>query len=203
MKKTTTKVTIILVFLIAAVVGYYAYLSNRSQSAKNGVELSPVELVLSRDMENDYPATPKEVIKYYNEIVKCFYNEECDDEEIDSLGIRARKLYDDELLEANELARYLVHLRHDIEDYKEHNRRISYSTVGASTTVFYFEEDGFSFARIACSYTISESGKSFPSTQIYLLRRDADKGWKIYGWKDEEEMNLTEGETATDVSPVE
>ncbi len=188
MKKKTTKVTIIFVCLIAAVVGYYAYLSNRSHNAKNGTDLSPVELVLSRDMVNDYPATPKEVIKYYNEIVKCFYNEECDEDQIDALGMRARDLYDDELLEANELARYLVRLRRDIEDYKEHSRRISYSTVGASTTVFYFEEDGFSFARISCNYTISEAGKSFPSTQIYVLRRDDNKRWKIYGWKDEEEL---------------
>jgi len=192
MKKTTTKVTIILVCLIAAVVGYYAYLSNRAYSAKAETELSAIELVLSRDMENDYPATPKEVIKYYNEIMKCFYNEECDDDQIDALGVRARKLYDEELLEANELGSYLVRLRRDIAEYKEHSRRISYASVGASTSVFYFEEDGFSFARIPCGYTISDGGKSYPANQIYLLRRDEEKRWKIYGWKDVEEMVISE-----------
>ena len=188
MKKTTTKATIIFVCLIAAVVGYYAYLSNRAQSTKAGADLSAVELVLSRDMENDYPATPKEVIKYYNEIMKCFYNEECDEGQIDDLGRRARVLFDDELLAANELGGYLMRLRRDIQEYKDHNRRISYTNVGASTSVDFFEEDGYSFARIPCGYTISEAGKPYPSNQIYLLRRDENKRWKIYGWKDIEEL---------------
>ena len=190
MKKTTTKATIIFVCLIAAVVGYYAYLSNRSYNVKAGAEMSPVELVLNRDMKNDYPATPKEVIKYYNEILKCYYNEECDEDQIDELGVRARELYDSELLEANELGGYLVRLRRDVQEYKDHKRRISYATVSASTNVFFFEEDGYSFARISSGYTISEGGTNYPSNQIYLLRRDENKQWKIYGWKDAEEVNI-------------
>ena len=45
----------------------------------------PVERVY-KDLEKDYPPTPREVIKYYNEILDCFYNEEATKEEIEDLG---------------------------------------------------------------------------------------------------------------------
>ena len=70
MKKSTTRTTVIFIFLIAAVVGYYAYLSNKSRSVNAEDSMTTVQETLSRNLTNDYPSTPKEVIKYYNEIMK-------------------------------------------------------------------------------------------------------------------------------------
>lgn len=184
MKKATPKLVITFIVLIIILVGYYAYLANKEKEAKEEVTLSAVQIVLNRDMRNDYPATPKEIVKYYNEILKCFYNEECTDEEIEDLGNRARELYDAELLEANELGPYMIRLKSEIEDYKANERRFASMAVAASTNVDYFEEDGFSFARIACAYNIMEGEVSNPTKQIYLLRRDENDHWKIYGWED-------------------
>lgn len=96
MKKSTVRVTIILIILFVVLVGVYAYLSNKSRSATQEGIMTNVQKVLSRDMEYDYPPTPKELLKYYNDIQKCFYNENCTDEEIEELANRARELYDDE-----------------------------------------------------------------------------------------------------------
>lgn len=191
-KKSTTRITIIMMIGIIAMVGYYAYLSNKSKERQQEAELSKVQTVLSKDLSRDYPPTPKEVIKYYNEILRCFYNEECTDEEIDALGNKARELYDAELLANNELGIYLIRLYADIADFKENERRISTVSVASSTNVERFEEDGYSFARILCKYNISEGGAIRPANQIYLLRQDENKKWKIYGWQPEDEVEVKE-----------
>ncbi len=184
MKKATPKLIIVIVILLIALVGYYAYLANKDKAAKEEASMTAVQEVLSRDMKYDYPATPKEVIKYYNAILKCFYNEECTDGDIEELGQRARELYDAELLEANELGPYMIRLREDIADYKENERKIANFAVSASTNVDFFEEDGFSFARLMCTYNITEAKESKFTRLAYLLRKDEDSHWKIYGWQD-------------------
>ena len=184
MKKVTPKLVIVVIVLLVVLVGYYAYLANKEKAAKEEAAMTAVQEVLLRDMQYDYPATPKEVVKYYNAILKCFYNEECTNGDIEALGQRARELYDAELLEANELGPYMIRLREDIEDYKANDRKIANFAVSASTNVDFFEEDGFSFARLMCTYNITESDKSNFTRQVFLLRKDEENHWKIYGWQD-------------------
>lgn len=189
MKNKATKFTIIAIVLVVLIVGYYAYLSGKQQDSKEEAAFSMVEITLSKSLELDYPPTPKEVIKYYNEILKCFYNEECTEEEIEALGNKARELYDAELLANNEQEIYLMNLKADIQDYKDNNRRITSAAVASSASVVTFEEDGYEFARIMCGYNIMEGDKNHPSNQVYLLRRDENKLWKIYGWEPQEVYN--------------
>ena len=189
MKKSTVRVTIVLIILIAGVVGIYAYLSGRSRSVAESASMTNVERVLSRDMAYDYPPTPKELLKYYNEIQKCFYNENCTDSEIQELVIRARELYDEELLANNEFDTHVTLLQAEIKDYKDHKRVISAVSVAASTNVDFFEEDGYEFARIYCGYNVTEGSTTRQTRQIYLLRRDENRRWKIYGWDLAENVN--------------
>lgn len=182
MKKSTVRITIILIILIVGVVGVYAYLASRSRSIADSASMTNVEKVLSRDMAYDYPPTPKELLKYYSEIQKCFYNENCTDDEIKALVIRARELYDEDLLANNELDIHILSLKEEIKDYKDHKRMITAVSVAASTNVDFFEEDGFEFARIYCGYHVTEGSTTKQVRQIFLLRRDGDRRWKIYGW---------------------
>jgi len=184
MKKATPKLIIVIVILLIALVGYYAFMANKDKQAKVEASMTAIQEVMSRDMKYDYPATPKEVIKYYNAILKCFYNEECTDGDIEELGMRARELYDAELLEANEIGPYMIRLREDIADYKEKERKIANFAVSSSTNVDYFEEDGYSFARLMCTYNITEAKESKFTKLAYLLRKDENNRWKIYGWQD-------------------
>ncbi|MCM1044879.1 MAG: hypothetical protein NC417_05170 [Candidatus Gastranaerophilales bacterium] len=183
MKKTTMRVTMVVIVLVAAVVAYYAYLSNQTKESRRDATLTAVQSVLSRNLENDYPKTVKEVIKYYNEIMKCYYNEECTEAEIEDLGIQARGLYDAELLEENEVTVYMQRLYDEITDFKDHKRKITSISLAGSTSVDYFEQDGYSFARIQCIYNVSEDGVTTGSIERYLLRQDENRRWKIYGWE--------------------
>lgn len=192
MKKATPKLIITFICLMVLLVGYYAYLSNKEREEKAEAALSATQETLSRNLQKDYPPTPKEVIKYYNEIVKCLYNEEITEDEIDALGQKARELYDEELLEANDLGSYTLRLRQDVQTYKDSQRHIVTAIVASSTNVDFFEEDGFSFARLTSSYNIVEGeGKDSNITrQVYLLRKDEKNRWKIYGWEDAANVEL-------------
>ena len=60
MKKNNTsmtKITIFLVFLIVLVVGYYSYLSGKNRTEQQEAVMSEVDTALSRDLNNNYPAT--------------------------------------------------------------------------------------------------------------------------------------------------
>lgn len=62
MKKNSTsmtKITFFLVFLIVLVVGYYAYLSGKNRTEQQEAVMSEVDTALSRDLNNNYPATPR------------------------------------------------------------------------------------------------------------------------------------------------
>mgnify|MGYP006906607614 CR=1 FL=1 len=180
--KFTTQTAIIVMVLIVAVVGYYCYLVNRSNRSAQENTPTTVENVLLRDLENNYPPTPKEVIRYYNDIVKCFYNEGCSQEELQDLARKARGLYDQELLDHNEWDTYIFNLEAEIQDFKNNNRKISNISLAASTDVDEFTQDGFRFAKIRCGYNILQGRESSSTVQVYLLRRDGDGHWKIYGW---------------------
>lgn len=190
MKKSTTRAAVIVICLIAALVGYYAYLSNKARESKTEDKMTVVQSTLSRNLKMDYPSTPKEVIKYYNEILRCFYNEECTDAEIDDLGHKARELYDEELLEQNDLGSYLIRLKADISDFKENKRKITNFAVAASNSVDFFSEDGYDFARLVSGYYIVEDGAGNPSSMVYLLRKDDENKWKIYGWTAAENVHI-------------
>ena len=68
---------IIVIILLILVIGYYFYLSNRDVEPKEeDIKLTEAQELLLRDLDRNYPPTPKEVVKYYFEITKCLYNEE-------------------------------------------------------------------------------------------------------------------------------
>lgn len=182
MKKITIKTTLIFLVLIIGVVAYFAYLSTKSRDRDQEADMRAVQLVLSRDLENNYPPTVKEVMKYYTDIQKCLYAEECADEEIEQLGMKARALYDDELLAANDVTVHLLQLKSEITSFQEDSKKITAVSVASSANVDTFTEDGYEFARIHCMYTILADGQSSLVDMVYLLRRGEDRRWKIYGW---------------------
>ena len=154
--------------------------------------MTAVKLVLSRDLENNYPPTVKEVMKYYADIQKCLYSQECLDEEAEQLGMKARALFDDELLAANDVTNHLLALKSEITSFQEDSRQITAASVASSANVDTFTEDGYEFARIHCIYTVLDGGQSNLVDMVYLLRRDGNRRWKIYGWDLAQNVNPTD-----------
>lgn len=190
MKKTTKIVTIVLLVVIVGVVGVYAFLTNKVKTDNQEASMSAVEKVLFRDLSTDYPATPKEVIKYYTEIEKCFYADSTTDDELEELGLKARELYDADLLEINELQDYLINLKVDVQGFRDRKRTITGVNVSPSVNVDTFQEDGYDFARLNCGYNIVDNGTTKSVVVVYLLRKDENRLWKIYGWDNAENVHI-------------
>ena len=63
-RKNPARVIIVFVVLAIAVVGLFFYISNRSKMIDEGKQqqMSVVSQILSRNLETNYPPTPKEVL---------------------------------------------------------------------------------------------------------------------------------------------
>ena len=181
-----TKGMICLLILILMLVGYYYYLSNRSTNItkqKDDVELSPVQEVLLRDIDKSYPPTPKEVMKYYLGITKCLHNEEITDEELHDLAMKIQGLYDDELIANKTEDDYIADLKSEITTFKDNKYSISNYSTSVSTDVDYFTKNNYNFAKIYCTYYIRVQSSTQTLEEVFLLRKDENSHWKIYGWE--------------------
>lgn len=169
---------------ILLVVGYYYYLSNRdAKTASDSGELSAIAKITTKNLDDSYPKTPREVIKLYNEILTCYYNEDCTDDEIDALAGQARKLMDDELLEQNPNEQYLAALKLDIQSFKDKKRTISRTDVCDSNEIIYKTVKGSDCAYVTASYFMKEGKGYIKSREQYVLRKDEAGNWKILAYE--------------------
>ena len=169
---------------ILIVVGYYYYLSNRdTKTTSEPEELSTIAKITPKNLDDAYPKTPREVVKLYNEILKCYYNEDCTDDEIDALAGQARKLLDEELLKQNPNDQYIAALKMDIQNYKDAKRTISRSDVCDSNEITYKTVDGSECAYVLASYFMKEGNGYIKSREQYVLRKDDSGDWKILAYK--------------------
>lgn len=186
-KQNTVKIIILFVVLALLIGMYYFHLSNkeRKADAEKDVASTFVQEVLMRDLEHHYPPTPKEVIKYYNEISQCFYNETYSEEELVRLAEQAQRLYDDELVANKTQDQYLMDLKADILEFQEAGYTIKSYSTSSSVDIenSKFKQDGYEWARVYCYYTLKTQGGTAQTTQLFLLRKDSSGYWKIYGWE--------------------
>lgn len=179
MKKNVRSV-IVGIVCVAAIVGIFWATTNwKRASVEDTADLTEVQKVITKDITRNYPETPREVVKLYNRIVSCYYNEEYTEDELYDLGDQARLLFDDELLSNNFRDDYFKALKSDIEDYKSKSKTITSTSVSSSNEVKYQKVDGDECAYVTASYFINEN-KSYSRTyQTYVLRKDKEGKWKI------------------------
>ena len=185
MKRFRTPRGVFFLFLSVCCVLLAYYLMNlKAEKSKpeDYVKLTKVQEVLSRNLETNYPQTPKEVIKYYSEITKCFYDETYTEEGLYDLAMKALALYDHDLAANKSEEDYLRDLKSEIQAFKSNSYSISSYSISSSTDVYYFQDDGFDFARLYCTYNIRMGTVIQPIEEVFLLRKDLEGHWKIYGW---------------------
>lgn len=193
-QNSNVKNVIILVVLVALVIGFFVYSSNRAVSTATGddLKLTAVQEVITRDLDTDYPPTPKELVKYYSDIMKCLYSDDgYTDEEFEAMADKMLALYDDELLEINPRDFYITSLKSDVDSFKEDNKAIISYTTSASTDVETATIDGRECAKLYCTYKIRVGTDYIKSKEVYELRKDSDGHWKILGFKLADEDNTT------------
>ena len=184
MKKAQgTKGLIIVIILILLVVGYYYYLSNRPVEETEEVTISEAQDLLLRDLDRNYPPSPKEVLKYFFEVTTCLYNEKLSEEDVNALALKVQELFDDELIANNPQEEYLTELKSEIASFQTSNSQILNYSTSSSVDVDYFEEDGCSFARIYGTYYLQVQKNLKSLEEVFLLRKDEEGHWKLYGWQ--------------------
>lgn len=185
-KKINVKSIIVVLILAVLIVVYYYYLSNKKgdSNEEGDVESTAVQNVLMRNLDQNYPPTPKEVIKYYSEISKCFYNEDYTEEELEQLALKAQELYDPELIANKTQEQYMEDLRADILEFQNAQYTIVSYSLSSSVDIenAKFTQDGYEWTRVYCTYHLNQGRQSVDTSEVFLLRKDENGHWKIYGW---------------------
>ena len=187
MKKFKMSTSIIIIVVsVAVIVGLFLFISNKlaENEEPSDVQITAVQNVLLRNMDNNYPPTPKEVLKYYSDITQCFYAGGYTEEEFIQLANRALELYDDELRANQNYDVYIDDLRAEIDSFKEKDWSISSYSTSSSTDVLEFERDGYEWAQLYAFYNVRQSTQIVKVTEVFLMRKDENGRWKIYGWEE-------------------
>lgn len=144
-------------------------------------DMTKMEKITTRDLDSDYPSTPREVVKFYNKIILSFYKEDYTDEQFDQLLSQARALMDDELLENNPLDTYKSAVEDEIANYKSRDREIRQSSVCDSDDVLITTDPdkGDDLAYVTSTYFVKEKKEFTRTYQMYVLRKDDQGRWKI------------------------
>ena len=200
MKRKTTIIGIIgiVAIAVAVIVVFWMQSKKAASPAEPEVEVSPVMDILLRDIDKSYPPTPKEVLKYYSEITCCFYNEDMTQENLEKLAERSYVMYDDELKENMPFDKYIEDLQQEVLSFQSQKIVVSGYSVSAAADVQRFYEDGFEWARLYATYRLRQGTDYMYTNEVFIMRKDDDGHWKIYGFElaEEEDMGEMDEETA-------
>jgi len=173
-------IVIAIVIAIGAILGgFYYFTKNHQTPSASDTTLTEVQKINTKDLEKDYPETPREVVKLFNRIITAYYKETYSEDELETLAGQALKLFDAELQANNPSEIYLASVKEEIGSYEKLDKEIAQSSVCGSNDVEYIQDGDDSLAYVSSSYFIKE-GKEYTRTyEVYVLRKDADGNWKI------------------------
>ena len=186
-KKSSVGTTIVcIVFAAVLIVGVYLSLTRDKQ--KNAIEadaeVAEVTTLISRDLDKDYPATVREVMKYYCRITKCIYSEELSDSQMTKLVDKLRGLYSDDLLAQNDRTEMIGLVKTEIKNYNTAETKIQSYNVAESGEITYYRNETPQRALIDIYFTLKNKDGSFDRAyEEFVLIQDADSRWKIQGWR--------------------
>lgn len=189
-------IVVVIVLCAALVCGGFYYMKSYLGGQNRGDELTEVQKLIARDLEAQYPQTPREVTKFYNRIILAYYEENLTDEEFDALADQALLLFDEELLEANPKEDYKKSVLADTADFDSRKRSITKASVCDSKDVIYRNDanNGDEIAYVLASYFV-KAGNGYDKTyQQYVLRKNADGNWKILTYYQVKGVESTEEE---------
>lgn len=178
------KTLIIIMILVALGITYYYYQSVHSKKESKDKEntVSEIEKLMNKDFDKNYPATPREVVDVFSRFLTCYYEGKCSEDELMSLVLQSRKLFDDELLDRNPLDEYFENLKDEIAQYKEEKNKISTYIIEKSGEIEYKTFQSHYYSMVDCVYYIKGEGGTSRTMETYTLRKDSNGRWKILYW---------------------
>ena len=162
--------------------GFFFLTQDNKTDEKN---LTEIEKVIVKDLKNNYPKTPREVVKFYNRIVKCYYGDKPTEQQLNDLVDQMLLILDEDLLLVNPRDAYYKSVVQDIASYKAKKKQLVSTDVCDSNDVVYVTDDKEGttekdkLAYVNASYFINSDGSFGYSYQQFVLRQDEDGRWKI------------------------
>lgn len=184
--KQMTKLIGGLMLLAIAVLVVFYIINQRPDNgiyAKEGTINTEAQAILSKDIERNYPATVREVVKLYSRITKCWYNELISKEELSQLISMQRQLFDEEFLSNNPLSTHEKELTNEIEQAKSEKQTMASYRIQIESNVKKWETDGTNYASIIVCYMVKKKSGYEYTYEEFLLREDEKERWKIVGWR--------------------
>ena len=179
-QKNIRSALVILIMVVTSLL-LYQHLLNKVKTTED-VPVTAVQTVLLKNLNKDYPASPREVIKYYNELQTCMYNDEYTDEEFADLANKALELYDDELVEHQNPEMYPQLLKQDITTFRDDQKKMVGNYTSSATEVEYYTKKKRQCANLRSTYQVRQGAAMTSTTQIFVMRKDEKGHWKILGW---------------------
>lgn len=142
-----------------------------------------VQNILAKDIERNYPATVREIVRLYSRISKCYYNETISASEFQQLVTMQRLLFDEEFLDNNPLESFVNNLSSEIEEMRKTKSTMISYRVQKQSSVVSWESGENKFSSIVASYTLKEDSEYKKTYEEFLLREDESGRWKIVGWR--------------------
>lgn len=167
-----------------AVIGLFYFFSRREIDNNEKIAAdNAITKLISRDLELNYPSTPKSVVVLYSDIISVLYKEDCSEDQVEALAKQARGLFDEELLQLNEYEGYMDRLEAELKLYEDADRYISGYEIEDGYNIEYIKTKDDSYARVAVKYYVRE-GKDIKNVyEEYTLREDEEGNWKILYWE--------------------
>ena len=180
--KNAKYVVIAIACICVICAGFFVFSQGNKETDK---DLTEIEKVIVKDLRNNYPKTPREVVKYYNRIMKCYYGDAPTEEQYKALLEQERILWDEDLLLNNPKDVHYQSVLNDIQYYKDNNIKLVSTDVCDSNDVLYVtdEKDGNTevdqIAYVQASYFMNNNGSFVYTYQQYVLRQDENGRWKV------------------------
>ena len=92
-KMATVGMPVFLIVLSLVLVGGYWYIDQKADKTE-AENMTEVELLLAKDLDNFYPSTPRSVVLFFGRIMQCIYTQNITEEELRSLVELQQKLFD-------------------------------------------------------------------------------------------------------------
>lgn len=178
---------IILILIAVLIVGAFAFVAYRTpKTAEEATKVSEKDELMNKNIDVNYPSTPREVMKLYNRYILCLYGAEggsLTDDEVRALGSKMREMYDEELLTENPEEAHFLNLTQELVAFRGDGKVMIQANVCDSNEVDYIDVEDASGTLVEASYFIKKGSKEFTRTyQRYLMRKDDSGDWKILGF---------------------
>lgn len=193
MKKKAASIgqVITLIVVIGVIIGGIFLITMKTRANKaeqeNNTVQTEADKIIAIDLSSaEYPVTARAVLKLYTRILKCYFNEEVTDADVEGLVKQQRMLYDDELLseDSNSYENMCLAMKAEISEYNLLGKTISNSVIDSAANVNEYVKDGKNYIRLCASYTTKQGSYYVKVYEEFLFRQDDSGKWKILGWRE-------------------